>query len=234
MTDVLGEAISDYYHNRMSGKLWIHNKYGPREEMPVDTYFRSGTNFSDLESFAMSLCKGKILDIGAGAGSHSLELQKKHSDVSALEISPLAAEVISQRGVHKVLNEDIFSFTEKGFDTLLLLMNGIGLTGSILGLKKFLDKAKSLINKDGQLLFDSSDIAYLYDGKLPERTSALSGYYGEILYRYEYKRQKTDWFSWLYIDEQTLVQIAAESGWQCEVLFEDEYDQYLARLTMPA
>lgn len=232
MADVLGEAISDYYHHQMSGKLWIHNKYGPREEMPVDTYFRSGDNFSDLEVFAMHLCKGRILDIGAGAGSHSLELQTKHTDVTALEISPLAANVISHRGVRQVVNDDIFSFKGKGFDTLLLLMNGIGLSGSISGLKRLLSHAKTLLKKDGQLIFDSSDIAYLYDGKLPERTPASAGYYGEILYRYEYKKQKTDWFTWLYIDQHTLERVAAEAGWTCEILFEDEYDQYLARLTM--
>lgn len=228
MNDVLGQALYDYHTKAPAGKLWIHTKYGTKEEMPVPIYFREAAELPDLELIALQNCKGKVLDIGAGAGSHALLLQEKGIEVTALEISPKAAEVMKLRGVKSIVEKDIFEFEEVGFDTLLLLMNGIGLTGNISRLKEFFQHAKKLLNPGGQLIFDSSDVAYLYEGKLPN----IKNYYGEIMYQYEYKKQKTDWFTWLYIDKSKLAQIAKEEGWQTEILYEDEFDQYLARLVL--
>jgi SAM-dependent methyltransferase len=228
MNDVLGNALYDYYKKAAPSKLWIHNKYGPKEEMPVHIYFRKAEDMPALEAMALESCKGKVLDIGAGAGSHALALQQKGADVTALEISPKAAEVMKLRGVITIAEQDIFTFKTGGFDTLLLLMNGIGLTGTVSSLREFLQHAKKLLHPDGQLIFDSSDVAYLYEGKPPE----MNNYYGEIMYQYEYKRQKTDWFSWLYIDKRKLAEIAGEEGWETEILYKDEFDQYLARLVI--
>jgi SAM-dependent methyltransferase len=227
MKDVLGEAIWDYFFKRRAGKLWIHNKYGQKEEMPVATYFRDAQTMPKLEQIALQRCAGKILDVGAGAGSHALELQAKGIDVTALEFSEKASEVMRLRGVKKVVHGDIFTYDNGGYDTILLLMNGIGLTGSIAGLSRFLQLAKNWLNNSGQIIFDSSDVAYLYEDDLPFPPY----YYGEINYSYEYKKQRTDWFTWLYIDRKTLTEIAAKEGWQTEILFIDEFDQYLARLT---
>lgn len=196
--------------------------------MPVATYFRREEQMPELERKALDLCKGKILDIGAGAGSHALALQDRHLDVTALDISPLAAGIMRMRGVDKVLTEDIFEYHEKQFDTLLLLMNGIGLTGNIQGLRRFLLHARDLLLPGGQLLFDSSDVAYLYEDGPPLQDH----YYGEVRCRYEYRRQKTEWFTWLYIDPDTLALIARDEGWGTQILYEDDQDQYLARLTL--
>lgn len=225
MNDVLGQAIFDHHRKLPGGKLWINNKYGPKEEMPVATYFRVEEDMPDIEWMALEQCRGKVLDIGAGAGSHALLLQEQGINVTAIDISPLAVEIMQERGVNKATAADIFTYQGK-FDTLLLLMNGIGLAGTLTGLKDLLIHLKTLLNKDGQLLFDSSDIAYLYEGNLPKQ-----GYYGEIQYQYEYKNLKTEWFNWLYVDEHTLQHIAIETGYTMEVLIEDEFGQYLARLT---
>ncbi|MFD2872192.1 class I SAM-dependent methyltransferase [Mucilaginibacter ximonensis] len=229
MNDVLGQAIYDYWQKQAGSRLWINNKYGPREEMPVETYFRQEDDMPDIEWMALEQCRGKVLDIGAGAGSHALFLQQQGFDVTAIDISPLCIKVMQERGVNKALAGDIYSFSIGKYDTLLLLMNGIGLAGTIDGLKELLIHLKKLLNTGtgGQILFDSSDIAYLYEGKLPEQ-----GYYGEIEYQYTYKKLKTDWFKWLYIDEHTLQSVAAECGYLMEVLIEDEYGQYLTRLTI--
>jgi SAM-dependent methyltransferase len=227
MNDVLGQAIFDFYNKKGSSKLWIHNKYGKKEEMPVATYFRGVDEMPDLELIALQNCTGKILDIGAGAGSHALELQDKGFDVTALEISAKATEVMRLRGIEKIVEQDIFSYETEQYDTLLLLMNGIGLTGNISRMKQFLQHAKKLLKPSGHIIFDSSDVAYLYDHNIPE----MDHYYGEIMYRYEYKKQKSDWFTWLYIDQKSLAEIADEAGWKTEILFVDEFDQYLAKLT---
>ena len=251
MTDVLGDALSAYFHKTSTGKLWVNNKYGPREEMPVDVYFREAEDMPELEWLALQQCQGRVLDIGAGAGSHALILQQMGLDITALDISPKAAAVMQQRGVKQVLRQDFFSLVPatglKGaassdatgsspnesqplqpFDTLLLLMNGIGLAGTLDGLRNFLAKARTLLRPGGRLIFDSSDIAYMYDGQLPK----TGDYYGEILYQYEYRKQQSDWFKWLFIDRKTLIAIALSEGWHTDVLFCDEWDQYLVKCHM--
>ncbi|HWB26272.1 MAG TPA: methyltransferase domain-containing protein [Chitinophagaceae bacterium] len=226
MSDVLGCAIWDYHFNLGNkAKLWIHNKYGPKEEMPVETYFRGAGELPELEITALDNCRGRILDVGAGAGSHALFLQQKGLDVTALDVSPKACEVTKMRGVKNVLTKDIYTFTGERFDTILLLMNGIGLTGTILNLRLFLRHIKQLLFPGGQLIFDSSDVAYLYDDTPP-----ANNYYGEIDYEYRYKGERSGWFKWLYIDKALLAAIAKEEGWQVTILFEDDFDQYLARL----
>lgn len=228
MKDILGQALHDFYFNTEPDTLWIHNQYGPKEEMPVDTFYRTPDDMPELELLALKQCRGRVLDIGAGAGSHALLLQQQGFDVTALDISALGVDVMKDRGVTKALEADIFAYRESKYDTLLLLMNGIGLAGSLDNLNLLLSHLKSLLNPGGQLLFDSSDIAYLYDD---EDIPKGENYYGELYYQYEYKGQKTDWFKWLYIDQDTLTELATAAGWHVEILFEDEYDQYLVRLT---
>jgi len=229
MKDVLGLALSDYYHHTSIGKLWVHNKYGPKEEMPVDVYFRRPDEMPEVEWVALQHCKDRILDIGAGAGSHSLALQQMGLDVTALDISPKAVTIMEHRGLKKVICGDFFEFSPGAsgpFDTLLLMMNGIGLSGTLDGLRKFLDHARLLILPGGRLIFDSSDVSYMHPGrKIPQ----MKDYYGEILYQYEYKKQRSDWFKWLFIDKVTLSEIASAAGWRTTILFEDGWDQFLVK-----
>lgn len=224
--DIFGQALLDYFQGKLYSKLWLHNSYGHPEDMPVDVFFREQEEMPELEILALSLCQGKILDIGAGVGSHVLVLQNKDADVTALELSSLACDIMKARGVRKIINEDIFNFSGDKFDTLLLLMNGIGLTENLPGLRRFLNHAKTLLKPGGSLIFDSSDISYLYE----DRPLPAGRYHGEISYRYEYKGQFGDWFNWLYIDAHLLEVLTKEEGWKMELLFEDGMDQYLVRL----
>jgi SAM-dependent methyltransferase len=225
--DIFGQALWDHFKTAKPAKLFINNKYGPKEEMPLDVYFRGEEGMPDLELIALSKCRGRVLDIGAGAGSHALVLQQRGVDVTAMDISGRAVDIMLERGVKQAFAQDIYAYEGERYDTLLLLMNGIGLTGNIQQLRVFLQHTKKLLKPGGQLLFDSSDIAYLYEGNLP-----AGNYYGELWYQYAYKGQKTDWFQWLYIDTDTLIQVAAEEGWAIEILDEDDMDGYLARLVV--
>lgn len=229
--DVFGEALKDQFLKPPAETLWVHNSYDEPEEMPVDIYFRDEQEMPELELKALDLCKGKTLDVGAGVGSHALILQRRGFDITGMDISASAVTIMQQRGLKKAIEGNILTYMvangEEKFDTLLFMMNGIGLTGSIPGLKAFLKQAKNLINKEGQLVFDSSDLSYLYlEIPFPE-----SGYFGEINFRYEYKSVKGNWFKWIYVDQKTLIEIAKATGWLAEIIFEDDSDQYLARLT---
>lgn len=226
--DIYGQALQDFYNQQPEEKLWLHNNYGEPEEMPIEVFFRGEDEMPEAELLALQMSRGKILDIGAGAGSHALVLQERNFEVTALEVSPGAAELMKKRGVKTVVQQDVFQYKYEKFDTLLLLMNGIGLTGNLAGLDHFLQHAKQLLLPGGQLIFDSSDIAYLYeDLPLPQNS-----YYGEIQYQYEYKNKKGNWFNWLYIDQKTLVKTALKNGWKVEIILEDDMDLYLVKLTL--
>ena len=225
--DIYGNALLDFHKTGKADVLWLHNSYDEPEEMPIEVFFRGEDDMPEIELKALGLCKGKVLDVGAGVGSHALLLDKKGVDVIAIDISSTAVAIMQERGVKKPVLQDFFSITEK-YDTLLFMMNGIGLTGTLQGFENFLETAKNILNKNGQLLFDSSDISYLYDDMpMPENQ-----YFGEISYCYEYKNQKGNWFNWLYIDPTTLQRLSEQHGWNCKIVYHDDDDQYLAQLTL--
>lgn len=226
--DVYGEALAEYFEKEeLSAPLLLHSTYGDIEEMPVEVFFRDVEDFPELEFIALSLCDGKLLDVGAGVGAHALYLQEKEFDVTALEISQTACNIMQQRGVQKIVQEDFFSLKNQQFDTLLFLMNGIGLARTLDGFRKLLAHSKTLLTDKGQLLFDSSDISYLYDEYRIQRPAY---YFGEIGYQYEFKGVKGEPFKWLYLDQETLIKVAHEEGWVVQILFEDGNDQFLVRM----
>lgn len=228
MKDIYGAFLQDYLAKERSNIVLLHNNYAEAEEMQAEIFFRKEFELSDLELFALRLCKDKVLDVGAGAGAISLALQRRGIDVTALEISEGATYVMQKRGVKKIIHKDIFEFKDQKFDTMLLLMNGIGFCQYLNEVERFLNHAKQLLNPGGQIIFDSSDVAYLYQSEKYED----DGYYGEIDYQYEYKGEKGDWFTWLYIDRKLMNDIAESCGYIMEVVFDDGQDQYLAKLKL--
>jgi len=226
--DVYGEALAEYFEKQeLSTPLYLHSTYGDIEEMPIEVFFRDPEEFPELEFIALSLCDGKVLDVGAGVGAHALYLQEKDFDVTALEISATACTIMQQRGVQKIVQENFYNLKDAQYDTLLFLMNGIGLAGTVDGFRQLLAHSKTLLTDRGQLLFDSSDISYLYDEYRIQRPTY---YFGEIGFQYEFKGIKGEPFKWLYLDQDILIKIAHEEGWVVQILFEDENDQYLVRM----
>ena len=226
MDKVFDQAIADYYQSNRYEPLLIYNNYGQPDEMPLEVYFRDEESLNGLESYGLSLCSGRVLDVGAGAGALSLILQSREIEVDALEISNTCCDILQLRGVANVINQDFFA-TENTtqYDTILMMMNGIGICGTINILPKLFTKFNDLLKPGGQVLLDSSDVRYLYENGLPD-----SHYFGEIDYQYEYRAEKGHWFKWLYVDIDTLKMESVKHGYQLQVLSEDSNGQYLGRL----
>lgn len=230
--DPFGLAVSDYFNGNKKIHIEVETDLTEGEKIPVSKLFRTYKGMSDLEKKALDYCNGNILDIGACAGAHSLVLQKQNKKVEALEISPLACEVMKQRGVQKVINEDIFSFKSQKYDTLLLLMNGIGICGTLEGLDKFLHHCKSILAPKGQIILDSTDILYMYEEEDGSYWIDLNGaYYGELQYAIKYKDNFSE-FKWLYIDFETLESHAVELGYKARKIYENDDNNFLAILTL--
>lgn len=231
--DILGTALLDYYNGNYTEDINTYSSLDEKDVLPLPYLFRTYAQMPDLEKKALKLCTGTVLDIGCGAGSHSLYLQEHGFDVSCLDYSDKAIQVCRARGIKKYHKGDLLE-TELGtFNTLLLLMNGIGIAGELKNIDVFLKKLKSLMKPGGQILLDSSDIIYMFetddDGGywIPEDIA----YYGEVRFTMEYKNHKSDEFTWLYIDFNTLQRAADYNGLSCELVFEGDHYEYLARLT---
>ena len=235
--DLLGQALLDYQHGHPTAALTVHCSAAEDEPLPAAYFFRTLLAMPELERQALDECRGRVLDLGAGAGCHSLELQGRgHQDVKAIDHSAGAVQVMQARGVREVAQHDIFyqrAPHELPYDTLLLLMNGLGLAGTLTGLDRLLAHARTLLAPGGQILATSTDIKYLFedeDGALTVNLNAA--YYGEIEYQFEYKKQLGDAFPWLFIDGQLLEDAARQAGYEVDFLGHDDGGQYLVRLTV--
>lgn len=228
-TDALGCALQSYYSGEISQELKVLSDISEEDIIPLAYLFRGIEDMPLLETKALSLCKGKVLDVGAGSGCHSLILKENSIDVKTIDISEGAVDVMQKRGLHAE-NINFFDVNEK-YDTLLFLMNGVGISGTLKGLSSFLLKSKSLLQPNGQILLDSSDIHYMFED---EDGSVLidlnSSYYGEVIYQMQYGSVKTKPFDWLFVDFATLKSVAFNLGFNVELVLEDDSHQYLAKL----
>lgn len=230
--DPMGSAIADYYKSGKANCLRVFSSQFDEDEIPVKELFRAYKQMPFLERTALDMAQGKILDVGAGSGCHALELQKQGKDVTAIDVSPLSVEVMSKRGIEDARLINLFDERFVGsFDTVLLLMNGSGIIGSIENLPVFFKKLKQILAPDGVVLMDSSDLSYLYEDEDGSYLVNLADkYYGEIDFQMRYKDVEGDVFDWLYIDFETLQLYAAENGFCAELVREGKHYDYLAKL----
>ena len=229
--DVLGKALWDYHKTLEEQELITWTHLTDEDPMPLSYFFRTYEEMPHIEQKAMDLAFGSILDIGCGAGSHSLHLQNEcRLDVTAIDIAPAAVATTKARGVLKTSCIDIFNHDGR-YDSLLLLMNGIGMCQNLDGLRELLNHFKQLLHPGGQILLDSSDLIYLFDSVDAIPTITQGGYYGEVDFGIRYLGEE-QLFPWLYVDFETLHQIASALGYQCELVEEGTHYDYLARLTM--
>lgn len=233
MNDPFGAAINDFWEKGKAPGISVDSNYTEGEEIPPSYFFRTEKEMPEIEKKALRLCKGRVLDIGAAAGCHSLVLQKKGYNVTALEKSGLAASVLKKRGIQKVVCTDIYDFEGQQFDTILLLMNGTGIGETVAGMQNLLLHLKTLLAQNGQILIDSSDIKYLFreDDGSQWVDLANPDYYGEMTYKVRYKDAETT-FKWLFVDFETLEKTAKKAGFQCSLAAKGDHFDYLAKLTL--
>ncbi len=229
--DPMGHAIAEYHKTGKAARLRVFSPMFDEDEIPVKTLFRSLNEMPALEREALEVAGGNILDVGAGAGCHSLALQAMEKAVTAIDISPLAVATMRERGVHDAHEQDFFTLQGQ-YDTILMLMNGIGIVGTISRLPALFMQLDHLLARGGQVLCDSSDICYIYEDEegIIDLTG-VKGYYGELTYQMQYRGIKGEPFPWLFIDPETLSEQATAHGFHCDILMRGPHYDYLARLT---
>ena len=229
--DPMGAAIYDYFVNGKTLPLVVHSSMFDDDEIPVEGLFRVLEDMPELERTALEMAEDRILDVGAGSGCHSVALMKMGKSPLAIDISPLSVEVMKRRGIDaRQINLYDSSFTER-FDTVLMLMNGTGIIGTLDNMSVFFDRMRQILNPGGCILIDSSDLRYLYeeeDGSL--MIDLADEYYGLLDYQMEYEGIVGEPFDWLYVDFGTLAYYAEENGFAAELVAEGDHYDYLAKL----
>ncbi len=232
--DPIGRAVYDFHFHSINQPIIVHADDFDDDTIEPGYLFRAYRQMPPLEKKAMSLCRGTILDVGACAGAHSIYLQNKGFEVTSLETSALCCDVLKHRNLQDVVNQDIFKFNGRKFDTILLLMNGTGIAGTLSGLDVLLHHLKTLLNVGGQILVDSSDLIYLFE---EEDGSALidisaGNYYGELTFQTEYNSLKSEPFPWLYVDKENLQHSVEKNQLKLSKIFSGQHYDYLAQITL--
>jgi len=231
MLDLFGKAILDFQTNNAPSAIITETTISETDEMDVAYLFRSFNEMPKIEQKALEIARGKVLDVGCGAGSHSLYLQEKGLEVNGIDISPRAIKACKLRGIKNAKVQNVLDLENDKFDTILLLMNGTGIFGTLAETSKYLQKLKSLLSPNGQVLIDSSDIIYIFDeDEDGSKWIPADGYYGELIFTISYKNKIEKPFPWLYLDYNTLQNAAFANGLQCELVEEGNHFDYLARL----
>ncbi len=230
-----GKALADYYRGDTAAVVTARREDGYVSEVSLEPFFTESVDLPEIESIALAHCQGHVLDVGAGAGRHSLALQARGFDVCAIDVIPQAVEIMQARGVQDARLADVHEFEGGPFDTLLMLMNGMGMVESLAGLDKYLATVKRLLKPDGQLLVDSLDVRRTDNPQhlaYHDWLRANGRYYGEMRMQFVYQEQVGAMFGWLHIDPETLTAHARIYNWQCVVLHEEANGHYLAKLNV--
>ncbi|MDX9883378.1 MAG: methyltransferase domain-containing protein [Prolixibacteraceae bacterium] len=232
-TDLLGKAIHEYFTKKTHHPLLVHSEDFDDDSLSPSYFFREYRNMPAIEKKALTLCRGKILDVGACAGSHALWLQENGFDATALEWSEKCCQTMKLRGIQKVVQSDIFDYRQDIFDTILVLMNGTGIAGTLSRLSDLFVHLKKLLRPGGQILMDSSDLIYLYEGNDGAATLDLNAekYYGELNYQFEYKGIKGEPFPWLYVDIALMQKIVADCRMEIRQMIKGKHYDYLVQIT---
>lgn len=230
MDDPFGRACLNYLEGNRGEVIEVESLECETHEMPVDYLFRSYKEMPLLEQKAMDMCRGTVLDVGAGAGAHAFYLQEKGVNVTCLDVSDGAIQCLRKRGLHAVQQSVYDYYSEEKYDTILLLMNGTGIAKSMGQFQELIKHLKSLLTSDGKILIESTDLIYLFEDDPHFIEMADSNYYGIVNYRMHYKDYHSDWFSWLYLDEESLIELVKKSSLKSKVLFRGDQMNYLVEV----
>jgi len=225
-----GEAMLRYFNGDRAAMLICHQD-GRRDDVPAAFWFRDTVD--PLEQCGLELCRGRVLDLGAGAGVHALALQRRGLDVVALDVAPQSAEIMRKRGVHHPVVGDLAEFDAGPFDTILCLCNGLDKVGRLDALPGFLARMRSLLAPGGQIIADSFDLRVGADAQTASeirRKTQAGRYFGEIDLVFEFEGRRGASFSTLQVDPDTLVRYAARCGYSVEII-QRQGGHFLARMT---
>jgi SAM-dependent methyltransferase len=230
----LGCALLDFHRGDADAELVVASELWEDEVTPVAAFYRpDNLPLPGLEQQALELAHGRVLDLGAGAGRHALELERRGLEVVAVDLLDDAVQVMRERGVGDPRCGGLEAVAGERFDTVLMLMHGIGIVGSLDGLAAFLGASRDVLEAGGQIVCDSADLSLVVppgDEASLQPARSTPRYRGEVEFRLSYRGLQGRPYPWLFVDPRTLERFAAASGFDFELGARGARGAYLARL----
>jgi SAM-dependent methyltransferase len=227
----LAAALMDHYRTGRPRRVRATRADGVAFEIETQEYFTLEGQLANLDALALDRCEGRVLDVGAGAGRHSLALQRRGVEVVAIDVSPICVELCQARGVKEVHLFDVMRLDSEDilgrFDTILFGMQTIGVAGGATTLSKLLERIQACLAPGGEMLVDSSALREPWEGEAEDRSVEA----GEIVLSTRYRGWFGEPFPWLYLSPQHLAETAAVAGLEAEILGEVEGGEFLSALS---
>ncbi len=234
--DPMGEALQDFYFKGIGEQVWVFSDITEPESIDPFYLLRDWEQMPQVEQSALKLAEGDVLDIGAGGGAHASWLADQGLAVTALEISPGAVSVLNENQAYQTVHANVFDYQPSGrFDTILLLMNGVGLAGNLEGFQQLLRLLKKWLKAYGQVLLDSTDLRPLMGADVVEaRKESDERYYGIVQYQMAYGGILGTPFEWLFADWPTVKAYANEQGFEAQCHYYGTDHHWLGQFRLPS
>ncbi|MEE4273591.1 MAG: methyltransferase domain-containing protein [Thermoanaerobaculales bacterium] len=233
----LGAALLAYHRGELDAEVTVSSDIWEDETTPAAAYYRPDDDpLPELEQSALAHCRGRVLDLGAGAGRHALELQRGGHSVVAVDLLPEAVEIMRDRGVGDVRRGGLEAVEGEVFDTVLMLMHGLGVAGTLRGLGELLEALPSVLAAGGRLVCDSADLAAVMADESPDildELAAADHYLGEVRFSLSFGTLVGQPYPWLFVDPNGLSIIGAAAGFEVTIAERGGRGSFLAVLVHP-
>lgn len=216
--DLFGQALEDYLNGRRY-KLKMERDDGFLDEQNMAFYFKEFDEFPESEKKGLRYAKGRVLDIGVGAGRAAIHLQEKGHEVLGIDISDKALEVCRKRGVKWLSNMSACDLRLKkdSFQTAIAFFNNFGLCGTMDRAAKMLERLHRIVVDDGLFLAESVDptdtkkrVHLKYHQLNRERGRPV----GQVTLRTHYRGRVGGWWDLLLVTPDEMRALCARTGWR--------------------
>ncbi|MAG30027.1 MAG: methyltransferase [Deltaproteobacteria bacterium] len=226
----LAAALLDHHRSGRPRRVRATRADGISFDIETAEYFTLEGALAPLDAQAIERCRGRVLDVGAGAGRHALALEARGLPVVAIDVSPICTQLCRERGVSQAETIDVMTLADDTrlgrFDTIFFGMQTLGVAGGVLPLGRLLERLRGSLAFGGEILADSSELRQAWEGDESDRTASR----GEIVLSTRYRGWRGEPFAWLYLAEADLEAIAREAGFEMETLASVPGGEYLASL----
>jgi len=230
--DAFGQGLWAYHNGKESLEI-VERDDGYIDAMSPTIYFSEHRDWPQSVQKAMEFAKGRVLDVGCGAGRHSLYLQGMGLDVLGIDISPLAIKVCRLRGLRKaeVMSIDEVNFSPNSFDTIIMMGNNFGLFGSFRKARELLKAFHKMTSPNALIVAETRD-PYTTDNPAHleyHRSNSKRGRMGgQVRIRVRFKKYATKWFDYLMVSKEEMREILRGAGWKAKTFIDSEDSGYIA------
>lgn len=234
LEDAFGQALYDCLQGLGECEVIIERDDGYIDaDIGVAKYFAESKDWEPYYREAMKHAKGRILDIGCGAGRHSLYLQDMGFEVVGIDISPKAIETCKIRGLKdaRVISIGKISAELGKFDTILMLGNNFGLFGSYNGAKTLLKRFHTITNDHARIIAETNDIyktSNPFHLEYHEFNRKRNRMPGQVRLRARYQKYANPWFNYLMVSKPELEDIVNGTGWRIDHFIDSDSSCYIA------